>query len=238
MTLKKLLPLCLLAPLIAHAQIHPVIGVGAGADRANLNLSQNITIFAPFQNAYLSGLTNDTEQFGGVFVGLESEFYPAWMWQTDLSFYQTSSLNASGDVLQFTDPAFDNFRFNFQIQSRRYLVESKLMHIVREHYYPYLTLGLGEAVNKAYGYKETPFSSADVPMGEPFGNHTLHSFTYQVGLGIDMDVYPHVRLGLGYRFVNLGRAALSPSPLQDGPEILSFNNLYTNELLAQLTYSV
>ena len=101
---------------------------------------------------------------------------------------------------------------------------------------PYVSASLGEAFNRAYSYTEYPVTTADVPMTQPFGNHSTKSFTYSVGFGVDADITKHLRLGAGYRFANLGNASLGVTSLQTGTHTISNANLYTNELLAQISY--
>ena len=63
--------------------------------------------------------------------------------------------------------------------------------------HPYINLGIGEAVNKAYDYHEEPRASDAVPMMQPFADQTVHHFTYLTGLGFDVDITQHVRIGAG-----------------------------------------
>lgn len=238
---KRILHICigvctLFSPLISHASLHQVISLGIGSDRVNLALTKNIDFMSPFQNTYTSSSSYDTQQVAGLFYGFENAFRDNCAWQLGIGYYQNSAFTSQGNVYQFADPAFNNLRYNFQIISRRVLLEGKLLHTFKTLFHPYLTMGMGESINRAYAYKEDPITSDGVPMSQPFANHTTHSFTYSAGLGIDVDITKNVRIGASYRYLDLGRAGLNPSPLQQGNNRLSYNHLHTNELLMQLTY--
>lgn len=219
-----------------YAAIHPVVSLGWGSDTTDVNISENITLLAPYQNSYV-GHQNDTETIANIFLGAEIPFLNNWAWQIGASYYQNiTPFQPTGLIYQFADPDYANLNYNFNIKNRRYLLESKLLFSVNDFFYPYITGGVGEAVNQAYSYTEIPVSSADVPMQETFANKTVHSFTYTVGLGFEISVAPHVRFGFGYNFVNLGRAGLGVTPNQDSTDTLKFNNLNTNEFMMHLSY--
>jgi opacity protein-like surface antigen len=222
--------------LTTQAAIRPVVTLGLGGDSTDLNINQNITVFAPFQNTYV-GHHNDTESVGSLFIGAEIPFLNNFAWQLGAAYYQTiNPFQPTGVVEQFGDPLFANLNYYFNITSRRYLFQTKLLYTLREYFHPYITGAVGEAVNHSYDYTETGVTSFDVGMGSPFANKTVRSFTYAGGLGIDIDVNAHMRFGVGYEFTNLGHAGLGTSPIQDGNERLKINNLNTNEFMMQLSY--
>jgi opacity protein-like surface antigen len=97
-------------------------------------------------------------------------------------------------------------------------------------------VGAGEAINSANQYTEIPVASASVPMLPGFGDKTTHSFAYLAGVGIEMDVTNHIRLGGVYRYVNLGRAQLSTTSIQESSDVLKNNPLHVNEIMLQLSY--
>jgi opacity protein-like surface antigen len=231
---------CLLIGLLSTTAqavvIHPVATVGFGSDTTDMNLSQTITLFAPFQNTYY-GHFNDTETIGSLFLGAEIPFMNKWAWQLGAAYYQNlTPFQPTGLINQFGDPLYGNLNYNFNIQSRRYVFQTKLLYSVYDIWHPYVTGSAGEAVNRSYSYTEIPVTSADVPMQATFANKTVRSFTYSLGLGVEVDVSTHLRLGLGYSFVNLGRAGLGVIPQQDSTTTLKLNSLNTNEFMMQLSY--
>jgi opacity protein-like surface antigen len=73
-------------------------------------------------------------------------------------------------------------------------------------------------------------------MTQPFGSHSNSAFTYSVGLGIDVNIAEHWRLGAGYRFLDLGGASLGVSGLQSGTRTISNSHIHANELLLQVSF--
>lgn len=216
--------------------IHPVATVGLGSDTTNMNLSKNITLFAPFSNTYY-GHFNDTETVASVFLGAELALPKNFAWQLGAAYYQSiSPFQPTGIINQFGDPLYGNLNYSFNIKSHRYLLQTKILYTVYDIVHPYLSGGIGEAVNDSYSYIETPVTSADVPMQETFANRNIRSFTYSVGLGFEVDLTPHTRVGVGYNFANLGRAGLGLIPQQESSTTLKFNTLNTNEFMMQFSY--
>ncbi|MES2218256.1 MAG: outer membrane beta-barrel protein [Pseudomonadota bacterium] len=231
---------CLLIALFSATtyavNIHPVVTLGWGSDTTDVNLSQNITLFAPFENYYYQHST-DTETIGSIFLGAELPFMNKWAWQLGAAYYQNiTPFNPTGTVYQFADMDFGNLTYNFNVQSRRYILQTKLLYAVNEWFHPYITGGAGEAVNKSYSYTEIGVTSADVAMQATFANKTYHAFTYSLGLGFELVANEHIRFGFGYNYVNLGRAGLGTIPNQDSNQTLTLNNLNTNEFMMQLSY--
>ena len=112
--LKRMLLACFLTslfPIITSATIRPVVSLNMGSDRANVFQTKIITILAPFQNSYIATNHYDTETVFGFFLGGETMVMHSCGLQLGLSYYQTSSFAAKGNVLQFDDPAFNNFTY-------------------------------------------------------------------------------------------------------------------------------
>jgi opacity protein-like surface antigen len=232
---------CLLTAMlstISHAALplHPVLAIGWGSDTTDVNVSQNITLLAPFQNTYYAH-TNDTQTVANVFLGAELPFLNKWAWQLGAAYFQNiTPFNPTGTVYQFADLDYGNLTYNFNVQSRRYLIQTKLLYAITNTIHPYLLAGAGEAINRSYSYSEIPVSSADVPMQATFANKTVHAFTYTFGLGFELDLTDHLRYGFGYNYVNLGHAGLGVIPDQDSTDTIKLNNLNTSEFMMQLSY--
>lgn len=225
--------LCL--PLIAHASIRPVASIAAGADIITLHTNQNISLIEPFQNSYI-GNNRKVDFVGGFFLGVEQSLCHNMLGQLGVSYYQNAVYQAQGLVYQFADPDMANLNYQYNIRSQRVMLESKLLATVQGKYHPFINIGIGEAINTASQYEEIPVTSADVPMTPGFNDKTTNAFAYLVGVGVEVDITDHMRLGGMYRYVNLGRAQLSTAPMQESNVVLKNNPFYVNEFLLQLTY--
>ena len=102
--------------------------------------------------------------------------------------------------------------------------------------YPYVLLGLGGSFNTASNYATNvpPF----LTFTRLYANNTSNAFAFRVGLGFDVNITPHTRVGLAYRFADLGSVQLGAATIDNikAAGTLSQSNLYANEVLAQFTY--
>ncbi len=228
--------LVLLFPVIAHANLRPVVSLAYGYDQANVSMVKNISLIAPFYNTYNSTNTNDTERTGSLFVGVESPLYRNFLWQIGLSYYVSSAFLGKGVVQQFGDPNFGNLLYQYKIQNNRIMVESKVLATLHKYFHPYVVGGIGQSNNNTYGYVETPVASNDVAMPNSFASTTKHSFSYLIGVGIDVDLTNNLRLGASYRYAGLGKAGLGTIPNQASNTTITYNNLTSSEYLLQLSY--
>ena len=162
---------------------------------------------------------------------------PCWNLQIGGNYNQTSSFNVKGQVTQGADVASESrFNYQYKIQPRQWLVQGKLLYRYEDIYHPYLLLGLGGAINTSYGFQTSV--PPTLTYTQQFQNATKHSFSFRVGLGLDVDLYPNVRIGAGYNFANFGKANLGNASIQGVPvnRTLSQDSIGVNEVLAQVTF--
>lgn len=219
-------------------KIRPLVTL-SGGEVFSSHVGQSQT-FPEIEGSFYSYSANNANQSRGLygsFIGAEWGFNPCWALQFGVGYYQASAFTARGLLTQGPDAgSSDIYNYQYNITSRQLLAESKLLFNWHERYHPYALMGLGEAFNKASSYQTTvpPFLTF-TPM---FNSHTTKSFTYAVGLGLDVDVVRHVRAGLGYRFTDLGKVNLGAGSI-DTTSIgnsLTQNHMCANEVLAQLTF--
>jgi opacity protein-like surface antigen len=115
---------------------------------------------------------------------------------------------------------------------------------LKKHFHPYLLVGLGESFTHAYNFQVTSQNSGEVATAV-FGSNRGESFTYSIGLGVDVDLNNQIRLGAGYRYVHLGRYALGTGVLATGAggnvfslPALQATHIHNQEILIQLTYLI
>jgi opacity protein-like surface antigen len=176
----------------------------------------------------------------GALLGAEFELNPNWALQGGVSYYKPSALVAKGSVTQGADVASENtYTYQYDIQSTQVMLEGKLLYAIAEKWHPYISAGVGSSWNASQNYA-VDIQPVFTTFSNQFGNKTVTSFTYLAGLGVDMDITPSARLGIGYRFTDLGNAKLAPATI-DGTQTtntLSQSHLYVNEVLAQFTFDL
>ena len=215
---------------------HPVFTFTTGASISLLGQSQS---FAPLDLCsyhYKSNGSNTTMLWGG-FIGSEIKHSASWRLVAGLGYYQPNLLSTIGTLTQGADEASsDTYSYNYKTRSQQVLAEGKFYWIAEEKIQPFLMVGIGATFNKTSDYQTSvpPF----LEFTPAFSNHAQTNFTYAIGPGIDIGISKSLRIGVAYRFTDLGAANTGTAQI-DGILIsntLNQSHLFTNQILAQFTY--
>ena len=210
------------------------VGFTLGAEFTRTGHTQTLSLLPPFSNHYTSSTSYQSSALLGLGMGLERRLAEQLSWQLGLSGYFNTEMRSKGHVWQFALPEFDNFIYDYRIQSKRLMATGKLLGTVKQTIHPYVSGELGAGFNRASSYRETPLAFEEVPMA-PFSDRTQTSFAWGVGVGVDVDINTGLRLGLGYQFADLGKASLGRSPAQLSQQTFRLPHLYSQEVRFQLT---
>jgi opacity protein-like surface antigen len=126
------------------------------------------------------------------------------------------------------------------------MLENKLLGTIGKSFHPYVSGAIGVAYNQFADWRTVLVQKSTIGQNQrtpQFANNTMTSLTYSIGVGFDEDITEHIRLGIGYRFSDLGEVRagngtiampLPPSPL---PVLFKpSQRLQAHEVVAQLTY--
>lgn len=216
----------------------PVLTVSSGLAASRIGRSQLLSMADDFtEYQYAANHDNSNIMLWGVFLGTEIPVQQQWILQLGVGVYLPNVFRGEGVLIQGVDEqSSDKFPYSYKVKNHQFLSEGKLLGNVKEKYHPYVSAGLGVAVNRAYDY------SAYVPpfltFTPQFTNQSTTSFAYSIGAGMDVDIKKNWRLGAGYRFTGVGEANLGYGYLDviPFPGTLTQSNLYIQEILVQLTY--
>lgn len=218
----------------------PVVTIGAGgAIFSDVGSSQTVPIQNPDTDQFYDYSAHSETQTSGlldIFLGAQWNVQPQWALQTGIDYAQTVSIAASGTLVQGADAqSADTYGYSYNILTRQLLLEGKLLYTLDARYHPYILAGMGAAFNDASGYDTTipPF----LTFTREYADHTTTSFSYALGMGMDVDLAPQLRIGVGYRFADLGQVGLGSANIDSVPVsgTLSQLHLYVNEVLLQIT---
>jgi opacity protein-like surface antigen len=174
--------------------------------------------------------------YGG-FVGSEFKQTPSWRFVAGLGYYQPASLSTKGILTQGADSvSSDTYSYRYRTTTQQLLAEGKLYWIDQHKIQPFLMVGLGAAFNKTSNYQtNVPLFFAFTPK---FSNHSQTNFTYAIGPGIELNLTKSVRIGIGYRFTDLGPSPTGTAQIDNIsiPNALKHSHLYANQILAQFTF--
>lgn len=205
-----------------------------------------------------------TSRLSGVFIGFESRVRPSLAFQYGIEYSQATAFLVSGTL----NEAFSNgeepektyqqaYKYHYKVQSQRLLFEGKLIGTATQNTHLYLLFGMGSGINTSSDYQQTvnyQQTSDTAPTIHKIDSTTAYgdsrntTVVYVAGAGIEYDLAAHWRIGLGYRFINLGQTALGKSRWPDldpdsssppNPYLepgLTITKFYSHEFSAQLSY--
>jgi opacity protein-like surface antigen len=174
--------------------------------------------------------------FGG-FAGVEIEKSHSW-WaaQVGIGYYQPQSFTMSGILTQSFHSGFSpqQYAYEYDVLVQQLMFEGKFLFLMSRYFLPYVTAGFGVAFNDASGF-EANFPLHVVSLH--FKQHTQATATFQVGVGVDIDLFDHLRAGVGYRFTDLGKSRVSQGQFGSlfTTDVPRQGRMLAQEVLGQLT---
>ena len=218
---------------------HIIAALGAGAAfSSDLGESNTFPILDPVTDECYFYSPTDHSQTAYLyygFLGVEWDWLSQWGIQAGFDYNQTSPFSVQGLFTQGADPqSTDTYTYAYGVVTRQLLFDGKLFYIIKKYFRPYILVGAGSSFNRAYNY--TTNTTPCLTLTRWYSNKTNASFSYAVGFGIDTSITSHLRIGIGYRFTDLGETNLGDANI-DGTSVtgtLCQSHLYANEVLTQI----
>lgn len=223
----------------AQNQIRPLISLRGGVDIADVGEDTNVLLYPTLirPNAYKVNSDTQTNGVWGAFVGVDIilDIAQLYRWQTGISYYQTQLFDVDGIVYEYMDPEAGNLGFNYSVRNQRVLFENKFLRKINNIFNFYFLVSLGANFNKASGYNEVSIEPTSL-VNPYFEENTATSFSYSLGLGVDLNLAKAWSLSLGYQFSDLGKIALDTFENQVTDDHIQSSSTNTQEILLALTY--
>jgi len=220
----------------------PFLAIGGGiSDAINLGTSNKFPASSSsleYYN-YSAGLQSQTRGLLEVFAGIERPLSPQWLWQVGGAYTQSGQFHPQGTLTQGADISSENnYDYELTLVTRQIMLQTKLMRILHNHFYPYILFGLGAAVNTASNYTSNAPNS--LTFTRQYADQTSLSLAYRIGFGMDMDLAKNLRLGIAYRIADLGGFRTGQATINHNAVhgTLSQQALYASEVSAQLTFLI
>lgn len=167
-------------------------------------------------------------------------------WETESTWVSAYSLGIyyqylfsnqlQGSITQYSTPAFENYAYTWSTTSNVILGSAKANLMQYNRFSPYLTGGLGIALNQSANYTETAYSGVTPRDNPDFSGSQSAQFAYQAGVGLDIKITDPLFASIGYLYQNIG----SVSGQGHGPAwtgtTLSLGSVAQNEIVASLSY--
>ncbi|KTD46610.1 hypothetical protein Lrub_1532 [Legionella rubrilucens] len=214
-----------------------VLGLDAGAAKTK-QLSQSVHFplgYSTFN--YLPERDASSTRYG-ISLGRRFLLNPLNSLIMGLSYHQFSSMAVRGTLQQGIFPPLYTANYEYTIELSQLLIDAKLQHQWGQRFYPYLIAGIGAGFNRAeHFYTTVPGYLTVTPT---YANHHRSSLSYALGLGIDTLLTPHVSVGVGYLFSDLGQVGLGDGAIRQTrvSNHLSQSHLHMNTVLAQISWSI
>jgi opacity protein-like surface antigen len=220
--------------------VDPVVTASGGvAFSSDVGSSENFDVGYSQLN-YEASDQSQVRGVWGLFLGGEFELAEEWDMQLGASYYQSSTYGPKGTLVQgFNESSLAEYDYEYEIVARQILAETKIMGEWFDFLRPYISAGIGVGINTAQSFTvDYPEDLAMSPVY--YDDHSISSFTYNLGLGVDVEFTEYLRLGVGYRFTDFGEVGLSDGVYDeadptDSHETLNQDHFYVQEILLQLT---
>ena len=219
---------------------HWFIGVGGGwmdpfrTDATNF-ASSGMPGFP--DDRYVSKGSDTTGQISG-FVGYQwrraNIYFPAI--SLSFEYIHTFPISINGDIFVNDLPDTKNFTYKYDISQELPMAKLKLDLYQWKQFMPYISGGVGAAINHVSNYSDTPIPWATL-MQRRFGftSATTTQFTGSFGAGLDYWLNYNSQISVGYELAYYGKARTGNGQGTLSADHLE-NNLNSNAVVVKGTY--
>ncbi|CDZ76194.1 Opacity protein antigens [Legionella massiliensis] len=196
--------------------------------------------------AYNGKRNNKNTELVGVFLGEEFNqltINPSLLFQAGIEYTYFGKNHLSGSNTAGVEPETSTlYRYDYTLQSQQLLAVAKILATTHQVFHPYLSVGIGASSNDSRQFSQKTQELESINLAPRFANHRKTAFSYSLGLGLDVNVSAHLRMGAGYRFSGLGHSSLGNGsivfnnynyPTSFG---LHTGNVYVNQAVFQASY--
>lgn len=241
--MKKILNLCLLIPIAACHASSISIGLLGGGVFPKISNTTAVQITSQQWNNYAASKKMRERWISGARIATSLMHLNAhWTMSLGVIGLYTNLGKFQGKQYPLSNGgSFDPLGYDFRVRSTGLLLSPRFTY-QRGAFQPYVQMGLGLAVNRAYAYNEftIPSSGGSEPVPNGFKSHSRVGLSYLVGAGVATRILHRHRhaiyLGTEYGWVDFGKAKLGKMPPQTAPSRLKINHLGAQYLLLSLEY--
>lgn len=213
----------------------PILELNVGPAWEKYGFSQNLQLKEDVQKYYDAKKTKHTLVNVEVYPGFARKLSSLWIGQVGLALAATSNAQLQGDMWEDSDPEFNNYYYNYKINSLRLAIKGKLIADVTLPVKPYVYGSIGAGFNQGRNYVIAHKIFEEVPEAHFQSNASL-SFAYTLGLGVQRAFNSHWIGGVGYEFADWGKNHLKKAPGQTIGEGPRLDHMYTNTLQFSVGY--
>lgn len=219
---------------------HFVVGISGGPTWVTGNQTQTINLQPDITKTYTGNNQSSPIPSAEFFAGWQKAFFSMHqpvIGQLGVSFVDTGDTTLSGNVWEDGDPAFNNFNYTYKVNHMHVAIKGRLIGNYNTPLKPYISASAGVGCNRAHNFVITPTVSGEVA-APGFQSNTTTTFTYTLGIGLQMNITSQLQAAIGYEFADWGKVQLSRAPGQTMNQGPTLNHLYGNEVQLSLFYVI
>jgi opacity protein-like surface antigen len=211
--------------------------INTGKDQVYIGDDDNIF-------TYHASDSNKIEGFYGVCLGLEYPLNkPGFLFQGGIELNRRGTAEINGTHTAGVEPETSTFyNYSYRFRSQQALLMGKLLGTFHQRFHPFILAGIGISENKLSDFSVSTQEAGNINLTPDFSSHTTQVTGYALGLGLDVTVHEHVRIGGGYRYSGLGGSHFDRGYVrinQDSfrsPFVLGNGHNYSNDFILQISY--
>lgn len=218
-----------------------LVSVGAGTEFPNFSSSMTVNngsgAPAPYnQDIYTT--KSRVQPVAALSVGRrwarDNRWLPAF--SVNMAYQHLFSRNIGGSVIQYSNPTFTNYGYDWEISSDVLLALLKMNVFQFANVAPYILGGAGGAYNRSSNYSEGALPGVTPRTSPGFESYSSVQYAYRIGAGIDFQVDPHVILSAEYQYQDVGSVSSKHGTGNWSGQLLSLGSFKSNAVLLNVTY--
>lgn len=164
----------------------------------------------------------------------ESTWLPGYY--LGLRYQHLFSHDVDGAIMQYSLPAFTNYRDSWSISSNMLLAYTKLELTKAGPVRPYVNGGLGVSVNQFGTYTEYGEPSITIRTSPAFASRSKTAFAYNLGCGLNFNMNANIVFSVGYDYQNIGSSSSGPGRTTWSGERLNQGGINGNSIILGATF--
>jgi opacity protein-like surface antigen len=153
-----------------------------------------------------------------------------------LRYQHLFSHDIDGSIMQYSLPAFTNYRDSWSISSNTLLAFTKLEITKAGPVRPYVNGGLGVSVNQFGAYTEYGEPSITIRTSPAFSSRSKAAFAYDIGCGLNFNMNANIVFSIGYDYQNIGTNSSGPGRTTWSGERLKQGGINGNSVILGATF--
>jgi len=167
----------------------------------------------------------------------DSLFFP--MYSIALRYQSLHNFTVNGTIEQYSLPNFTNYNYGADVSAQTWTLQAKLDLYKCRLFAPFLSFGVGKALDKFSGYDESAVSGITPRVSPAFASETNTHTTVNAGFGVDYFLNKQFTFSLAYEYDDFGTIRSAEATGNDWyGEKLSFGKLTTDTISLGAVYQL